>query len=255
MKVLTVSKGRFFSGRTQKLVEDIVQRIEVMENLVVFPHNIEAEYGLFRASSSVLLGPKIGAKGSRYYTSGWLFNTFRKFLPKRNILSSELPLIPAEYRLELDVPGSGLIKLPGYRLKNGILLLYIIPSYRFQFPSDSITVGDLEDYAQLLIKPLETGFEGEVSLNLQKADYVNVAIRGKMVEDIIFFGDKPERFTYEFLNEPFLIVSHEKILDPPKLQKALNDLTFVSGHGDFMLKLEIGKTKEEMEFSVELNGE
>ncbi|NJE60244.1 hypothetical protein [Thermococcus sp. 21S7] len=255
MKILTVVGGRFLPGRVRKLVEEISGRIEVLENALLFPESVKAEYGRFNAASSVLIGPRIGGRGSRYYTSAWLFDTSRKFVPEKSVLSSELPLTPAEYRLELDVPGSGRIELPGYRLKNGVLLLYITPSYRFTFPSDVMTAGNLEDYAQVSLKPLENGFEGEVSPSLRKADYADLSLVGKMVEDIVFFGDEPGRFTYEFLSEPILVVSHEKILDPPKLQKAMNGLSKVSGHGKFTLRLSVGKAREEMEFKVGLGME
>ncbi|KUH33247.1 hypothetical protein APY94_06945 [Thermococcus celericrescens] len=204
----------------------------------------------FNAASSVWIGPRIGGRGSKYYTSGWLFNTSRKFVPEKSVLSSELPLTPEEYRVELDVPGSGRIELPGYRLKNGVLFLYITPSYRFLFPSDVMTAGGLEDYAHVSLKPSENGFAGEIGLSLRKAGYAEVAIEGKMVEDIVFFDGEPGKFSYRFIDEPVLIISHEKVLGPPKLQKALNGLTIVSGHGKFVLRLRVGKAKEEMGFTV-----
>lgn len=252
MRILTISRGRFFSGRARKLVEEISGRIEVLENAVLFPESVEAEYGRFNAASSVWIGPRIGWRSSKYYTSGWLFNTSRKFVPEKALFSSELPLTPAEYRLELDVPGSGRIELPGYRLKNGVLLLHITPSYRFTFPRDVMTAGDVEDYAMVSLKPSENGFAGEVSLSLKKAGYAEVAIEGKMVEDILFFDDEPGKFTYRFIDEPVLVVSHEKLLDPPKLQRAMKGLTIVSGHGKFTLRLSVGKAREEMEFTVGL---
>ncbi|WP_461865325.1 hypothetical protein [Thermococcus sp.] len=255
MQQLIVSLGRFFSGRLRKLVEGVAEQVEVLENALVFPEAVSAEYGVFKAGSSVLIGPRFGARGSTYYTSGWLFNTIRKFHPKNTITSAELPLKPASYRLELDVPGSGVLELPGYRLQNGVLLLYITPSYRFMFFQDVLTAGWLEDYAQLSITPLETGFRGRLDIHLSEAEYVEVVIKGAKVEDQIFMGDKSEEFTYEFLKEPFLVISHEKLLDPPKLQKALNLVSIVSGHGKFKLCMRVGKAEEEMEFLVELGGE
>jgi hypothetical protein len=250
MRTLTISGGRFFSSRVRKLVEEVSRKIEVAENAILFPERVEAEYGRFNAASSVLLGPRIGARGSKYYTSGWLFNTSRKFVPEEGVLSSELPLVPARYRVELDVPGSGRIELPGYRLKNGVLLLYITPSYRVTFPGDVLETGNLEDYAQVSLKPLENGFEGEITLNLQKAEYADLLLIGKIMEDIVFFGSEQGRFTYEFIKEPMLIISHEKVLSPQGLQKAMSGFIGLSGHGKFTLRLSVGKAREEMDFSV-----
>ncbi|WP_457751728.1 hypothetical protein [Thermococcus sp.] len=250
MKLVTVYGGGFFSGKAKRLIEDTITNLEVLENSVVFREPIEAEFGIFKAASSVLLGPKVGARGSRYYTSGWLFNTSRKFTPSERVNGTELRIEPRRYRIEIDVPGSGLMEFPGYRLKNGVLLLYITPRYDFSFPSDVLSAGGLEDYAQLSIKPLENGFEGELAVNLIKAEYVSLDVVGELVGDQIFFGSEPGKVKYEFLSTEVLIVSYEKVLDVPKLQKVLGLVSIVSGHGDFTLKLEVGKAREEMRFSV-----
>ena len=255
MKLVTVSGGGLLSGKVKRLVEETIAAVEVLENYVVFREPVEADFGVFKAASSILLGPRIGAKGSRYYTSGWLFSTSRKFVPGERVNGAELRIEPREYRLEIDVPGSGLMELPGYRLKNGVLLLYITPRYAFSFPSDLLSAGDLEDYAQLSIKPLENGFEGDLSVNLVKADYAGLDLVGELVEDQIFFGSEPGKVKYEFLSEKLLIISHEKLLDVPKLQKALGLASIVSGHGKFTLRLSVGKVGEEMEFSVGLGVE
>lgn len=252
MKIVKVSSGGLFSGKLRRLVEAAVSELELLEGSMIFRKPVEAEFGVFKAVSSVVIGPKIGARGSRYYTTGWFFTTSRKFLPKKRLLSSEFPLVPVEYRLEIDVPGSGLFELPGYRLKNGVVLLYITPSYRFLFPSDIMTAGDLEDYAQFSVNPSESGFEGELSLSLRNADYVSLDLMGKLVEDQIFFGSEPGNVRYDFLSDTVLIVSHERLLDAPKLQRALNLVSLVSGHGEFTLRLTVEKAREEMRFLVSL---
>ncbi|GAB6101497.1 hypothetical protein JCM16138_07200 [Thermococcus atlanticus] len=254
MKIIAVSRGGLFSGRVKNLVETMLERAEFLENTVLLGDSIKAEYGKFTAVSSVLLGSRMG-RGQSGYISGWLFNTFRRFVPEREVVSSELPMTPAEYRMEIDMPGSGKLELPGYRLHNGVLLLYITPSYRFVFSRDVLTAGGLEDYAQLSITPLEAGFRGRLDIQLSRAEYAEVGLRGERVEDQIFIGDKSGEFTYEFLKEPLLIISHERLLDPPKLQKALNLVSILSGHGKFELFMRIGKSEENMELSVELDGE
>ncbi|NJF24980.1 hypothetical protein [Thermococcus sp. Bubb.Bath] len=72
------------------------------------------------------------------------------------------------------------------------------------------------------------------------------------MEDVIFLGDEPGKFSYNFINEPVLIVSHEKILSPQDLQKALGLTSIVSGHGGFTLRLSVGRKKKGVEFLVEL---
>ncbi|WP_297070600.1 hypothetical protein [Thermococcus sp.] len=256
MRTLTITPRGPFSGGVKRAIQEVLDAMEILDNAVVFPRSIEAEYGSFMAGSSVLIGTKMGGGRGSYvnsYTSGWLFNTSRKFTPQEKVPSSELPFSPAPYRLEIDTPGSGMIELPGYRLRNGILLLYTTPSYEFRFPGDVLTVGGLEDYAQLSVKTLENGFEGEVTPSLKKGKYVEVAVRGKAVEDIAFFKEGPGTFTYEFLKEPLLMVSHERVLSPQKLQKAMDGFIGLSGHGEFSLILRMGrKSSKEMKFTVEL---
>jgi hypothetical protein len=252
MKILTIQGGRFFKSNANHLVEEVVKDMGALENSLVFSEPIKAEYGIFKASSSVIIGPKVGNRWLSYHTSGWLFNTSRTFLPRKSVESSELFILPAKYRLELDVPGSGLMELPGYRLGNGVVLLYIIPGYRFNFLADSLTLGDPENYVQLSINPSEAGFEGEVSLSLRKAEDVGVSIKGRIVEDVIFLGDESGKFSYNFISEPIIIVSHERILSPQNLQKALGVTSIVSGHGSFTLRLSMGRRRKDVEFSVEL---
>ena len=252
MRILTIQGGRFLKSGARRLVENALKNVEIIENSLVFSEPVKAEYGLFKASSSVILGPKVGNHGFGYYTSGWLFNTARAFLPARKVNSSELPLIPARYRIELDIPGSGIMELPGYRLENGVVFLYITPSYSFNFPMKSLTIGDPENYVQLSVIPSEAGFDGRVSFSLRKTESVGVSVRGKAVEDIIFLGDEPGGFSYSFMDEPVLVVSHEKVISPQDLQKALGVTSTLSGHGDFTLQLSMGRKKKEVKFSVEL---
>ncbi len=254
MRVITVTPRGPFSKRIKQSIQGVLDYVEILDNAVVFPEEVEAEYGTFTAGSSVLVGTKMGGGRGSYvnsYTSGWLFNTSRKFTPQRRVSSSELPVLPVTYRIEVDTPGSGMIELPGYRLRNGLLLLYTTPSYEFRFQGDVLTVGDVEDYAQLSLKPLENGFRGEVTLSLKKEKYVEVAVRGKFVEYIAFFEEEPGTFTYEFMKEPLLVVSHEKVLSPQGLQKALGGFIGLSGHGEFSLVLRVGKSTKEMMFRVE----
>ncbi len=258
MRILTVNPRGPFSGGIKRAIREVLDAVEITDNAIVFPENLKAEYGTFMAGSSVLIGTKMGGSRGSYvnsYTSGWLFSTSRRFTPQENVFSSELPLSPVPYRVEIDTPGSGIIEIPGYRLENGVLLLYTTPSYEFRFPSDVLTAGGLEDYAQLSLKPLRNGFEGEVSLSLKKGGYAEVAIRGKVVEDIAFFKEEPGTFTYEFIREPLLIVSHERILSPQGFQKEMDGFIGLSGHGEFSLTLKVGKSEEKMAFSVSLTRE
>jgi hypothetical protein len=255
MRTITALPRGPLSGGIRKAVNKVLSEVEILDNAVVFPENVEADYGTFKASSSVLIGLKTGGRWSGTYLSGWFFSTLRKFLPRENVLSSELPIKPSVYRVEIDVPGSGILELPGYRLKNGVLLLYITPNYEFNFPSDVIDAGGLEDYAQLSIMPLENGFKGELRTSLKSAEYVAISLKGKLVEDLLFFGGNPGSFTYSFIGDPTLVISHEKVLSPQGLQKEMGGFAGLSGYGDFELKLKVGKSRKTMSFMVGLKNE
>lgn len=251
--VAVLPRGPFSKGR-KKAIERTLSGVEVLDNAAVLPESEEVEYGRFVAGSSVLVGGKVGGSRLTYvsgYSSGWLFNTSRKFFPRKSGVSAELELEPATYRMEIDTPGSGLLELPGYRLKNGVLLLYTTPGYRFVMPKESMTLETKDGYVQLSLKLLEKGMEGRVEQYPDKKRYVSVVLRGKSVGDILFYQEESGRFGYEFLKEPTLIVSHEKVLSPQALQRAMNGFIGLSGHGEFTLILEAGKAREEMEFTVE----
>jgi len=254
MRTVAVLPGGPFSGNRRKEIENLLARLEILEDTVVLPGMEEVEYGRFVAGSSVLVGSKVGGSRMAYvsgYSSGWLFTTSRKFFPEEKTLSGELELKPSPYRVEVDTPGSGLLELPGYRLGNGILILYAKPGYEFVLPRDTLTVERGEEYVRLSLRPLENGLEGKVRGYLKKPLYTAVVLRGKAVGDILFYQDKPGEFRYRFIEEPLLIVSHEKDLSPQAFQRAMNGFIGLSGHGEFTLRLEVGKAREEMRFTVE----
>ncbi|WP_297500957.1 hypothetical protein [Thermococcus sp.] len=257
MELLAVLPRGPFSWGVKRTLNDLVSKVEVSDNAIVLPQGVEAQFGVFRSVSSVLLGSKVqtgGPGGSPVYLSGWLFNTSREFSPDQRVVSGELPLRSSPYRVEISPSGAGLIELPGYRVRNGVVILYITPEYRFHFPREVLNAGDFENYAQLSLKPLENGFHGTIDMNLRRG-YAEVIVGGRVVEDQVFLDEKSGDFTYRFIENPLLVISHEKTLSPQGLQKALKGFIGLSGHGDFTMRLKVGKHKDEMTFSVGLGEE
>ncbi|WP_297508229.1 hypothetical protein [Thermococcus sp.] len=253
MEILTVLPRGPFSGRIKRVVHDVISKTEVSDDTIVFSEKVTAQFGIFRSVSSVLVGSKIW-RGSPGYLSGWLFNTSREFSPDQRVVSGELPLPSSPYRVEISPNGAGLIELPGYRLDNGVVILYVTPEYRFHFPREVLNAGDVENYAQLSLKPTQNGFNGIVDVNIRKG-YAEVILRGRAVEDQVFLDERSGDFTYRFIKDPLLVVSHEKVLSPQGFQKALNGFMGLSGHGDFTICLKVGKQKDDMTFSVRLGEE
>ncbi|WP_297436227.1 hypothetical protein [Thermococcus sp.] len=63
MRTVTVTPRRPFSGKIKGAIQRILDYVRILDNVVVFPEEIEAEYGTFIAGSSVLVGAKRGGQG------------------------------------------------------------------------------------------------------------------------------------------------------------------------------------------------
>ncbi|GEM_PF-1647500 len=233
MKVLSIAPSSklssFLRRKLVKAVEDSSSKIEAEENQIILPKEEKAEFGTFLCLSSIIAGKHIG----RTYYEGLMFSTSRKFEKEAEITAKELFLEPKEYRVEVDVNGAGILKLPGFRLRSGILILYILPKYIFEFSQESLTLATQEDYAQITFSPLEYGFKGDVSLSLNKAKEVRVLLRGNKAEDFLFWDNESGSFTYSFIDEPLVIISHEKLITPKDFAKTLGKISIISGHGEF----------------------
>jgi len=168
-----------------------------------------------------------------------LLSVSRKFREEEETTSRELFLEPEEYRVEVDVSGAGRLELPGFRLDNGILILYITPNYVFQFPQGSIAIYGSEDFVQITLTPTKFGFKGKVSPNLQDAEEVEVILKGNDTKELLFWGDEEGEFDYEFIKEPILVISHESLISPKELANALGKISLISGHGEFELETKL----------------
>ena len=261
MRVLAVGGG-LLRGRYTRAVKKAVSDLELRGDVIEIPWVDVADFGNFTSIDKVLMGRRGGVSGDFAvpHASGWLYSTFRQF--KKVEERNELVMDPEGYRMEIDVSGAGRIELPGYRLSNGVLVLYVFPSYVFSLPG-TITVSDSKAFAQISLKARENRIEGEVQV--QGGDggepEVRVGLFGDYVSELLFWDDESGSFSYEFIREPLLIVSHERILSPHGLLKAMRAPDVLSGHGEFGLrvelskkgKLELKKLKRETKFRVELD--
>ncbi|AHF80530.1 hypothetical protein [Thermococcus paralvinellae] len=253
MKVLSITLSSklssFLRRKLVKAVEEFSNKIEAEENLIILPKKEKAEFGTFLCSSSIIAGKHIG----RTYYEGLIFSTSRRFEREAEITAKELLLEPKEYRVEVDVNGAGTLKLPGFRLENGILILYILPKYIFEFSQENLTLATQEDYAQITFSPLEYGFRGEVSLSLNKAKEVRVLLKGNKAEEFLFWDNESGSFTYNFIDEPLVIISHEKLITPKEFARSLGKVSIISGHGEFGIVGEmVLPLKKEVRESIKL---
>ena len=229
------SKLSFLKRKTKKLVHSFSADITVEDNLLILPREERIKKGILLCSSSATLRRYRG--GVQY--GGMLLSVSRKFREEEETTSRELFLEPEEYRIEVEVSGAGRLEVPGFRLDNGILILYIIPNYVFQFPQGSITIYGSEDFVQITLTPTKFGFKGKVSLNLEDAEEVEVILKGNNTRELLFWGDKEGEFDYEFIKEPILLISHESLITPKELANVLGEVSLISGHGEFELETKL----------------
>ncbi len=256
MKVLKVAPTNPLLRGAKKSIERRFSSLRASENYLELPATADVSRGVFKAVSTVLFGPKYSSmrNPSPLISSGWLFNTSRSFAPGELISSNELPLTEAPYRIELETSGAGLIELPGYRFEDGTLVLYTTPSYNLKVSPESLEVWNGSDHASLHLSPTPNGILGEVDLELTREEYAEVSIAGRMVRDIAFLDSSPGRFEYGFPAERIIVVSHEKVLSPRGLQKALDGFIGVAGHGPFTVTLKVGKESGRAFISSALGG-
>ncbi|WP_297523704.1 hypothetical protein [Thermococcus sp.] len=240
----------------KKSIERRFSSLRVSEGHIELPATVNVSGGVFKAVSTVLFGSKGSGAGNPFIptSAGWLFNTSRSFAPGELISSNELPLTGAPYRIELEPSGAGFLELPGYRFGDGTLVLYTTPSYNLKVSPESLEVWNGSDHASLHLTPTSNGILGEVDLELTRAEYAEVSIAGRMVRDIAFLESSPGRFEYRFPAERIIVVSHEKVLSPKGLQKALGGFIGVAGHGPFTVTLGVGKESGKAFISSALGG-
>ncbi|NJE25149.1 hypothetical protein E3E22_00590 [Thermococcus sp. MV5] len=248
------SKLSFLKRKTKRLVHSFSQNIILEDNIIILPKEEKIKKGTLLCSSSIVIGKRVGGK----HYDGILFSVSRKFKEEEKMTTNELPLEPKEYRVEVEVSGAGRVELPGFRLDNGILILYIFPKYVFQFSQASLMLSTSHDLVQITFNPTQFGFKGRVSLNLEDAEEVEVILKGNTTRELLFWGDEEGEFDYEFIKDPILLISHENLITPKELANAFGKASLVSGHGEFELEARLRyllkrEAKENITFSVFLN--
>ncbi len=256
MKLVEVAPTNPLLRGIKKSIERRFSSLNASEDYLELPATANVSRGVFKAVSTVLFGSKGPGAGNPFIptSSGWLFSSSRSFTPEEPLSANELPLLKAPYRIELEPSGAGLLELPGYRFGDGTLVLYTTPSYNLKASPEFLEVWNGSDHASLHLTPTANGILGEVDLELTGAEYAEVSIAGRMVRDVVFLDSSPGRFEYRFPSERIIVVSHEKVLSPKGLQKALDGFIGVAGHGSFTLTLGVGKETGRASISSTLMG-
>ncbi len=182
MKILEV-RGGLLPGRRRK-IRELAEKIKVEGDEIIIPGVETAEFGRFTAFSRVLFGSKMLNEPFTPYSSGIVYTTSRRFQKERE---SELLMTERPYRLEIEVDGSGRIELPGYRLKDGTLLLYILPSYSFSVPElVSLPVDD--GLVQAELRAGKVGISGRVDILANPSDVRLILSAGRLCKRFSLLG-------------------------------------------------------------------
>jgi len=254
LKVVKVVPINPLMRGVKKSIERRFSSLNASENYLELFTTADVSKGVFKVVSTVLFGTKYARNPFLPASSGWLFNTSRSFAPEKQLSLNEVPLTKAPYRIELEPSGAGLLELPGYRFGDGTLVLYTTPSYSLSVSPETLEIWNADDHASLHLTPTENGISGEVDLELTGAEYAEVSVAGRMVRDIAFLDSSPGSFEYRFPTERIIVVSHEKVLSPKGLQKALGGFIGVAGHGSFTVVLRVGDGVRKAAVSSALRG-
>lgn len=136
------------------------------------------------------------------------------------------------------------LRLPAYRVASGelsgVLLIPIVPSYRFEV-EESVEVSRDMEFAQLRLEPLENGFAGRLYVNVERCRGVKAFLKGRgdgvLVKKELVNSAESTQFTHEFFSRPLLVLSHYSIVDPRKIAALFGSYELIAGHGEFEVEL------------------
>jgi|Deesub1362B_J571_1020462.scaffolds.fasta_scaffold00074_12 hypothetical protein len=251
--LLLVGIGIIASYSSTKKVEKFISNVNIYEDKLTFSKPLKVEEGYFKAT-----GEWHSSGRSRSY------HVSREFISHREMETAEITLEVKPFFLAIAQDGSGKIYLSGVRVLDeefkDIVILYALPSYRLEFPQETLSVSTQEDFAELRISPIENGFRGYLQANLSKARKAKVELiaKGKVeVKEKITETRDVANFEYRFFNEPILVISHYNLLDPQNLLRNLKLGRVIAGHGIFVLRLALDlpfkrDVKEELKFEVKM---
>ncbi len=245
------------SYNSAKKVKKFISNVNIYEDKLTFPKPLKVEEGYLEATG-------------KWHSSGRSssYDVLAEFISHREMETAEVTLEVKPFFLAIAKDGSGKIYLPGVRVLDeefkDVVILYALPSYRLEFPQETLSVSTQEDFAELRVSLIENGFGGYLQANLSKARKAKVELITKEkrvfeVKEKIAETRDVASFEYKFFDEPLLVISYYTLLDLRDILKKLKLKKIIAGHGNFILRLALDlpfkrDVKKELELGVKTEG-
>ncbi|NJD98627.1 hypothetical protein E3E26_02290 [Thermococcus sp. LS1] len=167
----------------------------------------------------------------------------RKFTQSEELETDRIELKPERFSLIMNKSEETLIDVPAYLLMEpeleNILLIPIIPSYRFEIDKQSLEASKEMEFAHARIDLTEWGFSGRLYATVQKCRGARVELKrkGPKVTEKLAETRESAEFSREFMREKLMIISNKNVVDPREFKKVLGKSIFLEGHGEYIIEL------------------
>ncbi len=175
-------------------------------------------------------------KGRHYHVD-------RKFTQSEELETDRMELKPERFSLIMNKSEETRIDVPAYLLMEpeleNILLIPIIPSYRFEIDKQSLEASNEMEFAHARIDLTEGGFYGKLYATVQKCRGARVELKRKDLKITEKLAETREsaEFSKEFMREKLMIISNKNVVDPREFKKILGKSIFLEGHGEYIIEL------------------
>ncbi|NJE43137.1 hypothetical protein [Thermococcus sp. GR6] len=167
----------------------------------------------------------------------------RKFTQSEELETDRIELKPERFSLIMNKSEETLIDVPAYLLMDpevkNILLIPIIPSYRFEIDKQSLEASKEMEFAHARIDITEWGFSGWIYAIVQKCRGVRMELKRKdpKVTEKLAETRESTEFSREFMREKLMIISNKNVVDPREFKKLLGKSVLLEGHGEYIIEL------------------
>lgn len=216
----------------QKKAEGLKNAVEIRDDEVVLPRRMRLTRGRF-----YLRGYWSGSGRHRHY------HVERRFTAEGEVEAERIRLKPERFTLIVALDGNAMIDVPAYLVREpdfkDVLLIPVVPSYRFELERDSLEVSKDMEFAHARMEVKERGIRGRLYATVQKCRGARLELRTRKPDAVEKIAETREsaEFSREFLGEKLLMVSHGKAADPRHFTRPFGRRVLIEGHGEYPVRL------------------
>ncbi len=199
---------------------------------------------------AVTMFTKVTANQNGYWSGSGRhrhYHVERRFTAEGGEVEAErIRLKPERFTLIVALDGNAMIDVPAYLVREpdfkDVLLIPVVPSYRFELERDSLEVSKDMEFAHARMEVKERGIRGgRLYATVQKCrGGARLELRTRKPDAVEKIAETREsaEFSREFLGgEKLLMVSHGKAADPRHFTRPFGRRVLIEGHGEYPVRL------------------